>query len=151
MTKPYSEPIQTVLTTSPNRTWKQLKPYSICTRTQACFLSFSVGLTRKIRRKLTRFRFQTVRETVLGQRMISGLPNANAKSQCFGCAIPQCAPLRPVVALKSQFLIAKSQRDTLRFGTQVPKSHWPLSFSPLNRNVLNRSVFNTQTQLNRKR
>ena len=49
VTKPYSEPIQTVLTTSPNRTWKQPKPYSICTRTKACFLSFSVGLTREIR------------------------------------------------------------------------------------------------------
>ena len=35
VTKPYSEPIQTVLTTSPNRTWKQPKPYSICTRTKA--------------------------------------------------------------------------------------------------------------------
>ena len=28
VTKPYSEPIQTVLTTSPNRTWKQPKPHS---------------------------------------------------------------------------------------------------------------------------
>ena len=47
ISKPYSEPIQTVLTTSPSRTWKQSKPYSICTRTKACFLSLFVGFTRK--------------------------------------------------------------------------------------------------------
>ena len=34
ITKPYSERIQTVPTTSPNCTWKQSKPYSICTQTQ---------------------------------------------------------------------------------------------------------------------
>ena len=44
----HSEPIQTVLKTNPNRTLKQSKPYSICTRTEVCFLSFSVRLTRKI-------------------------------------------------------------------------------------------------------
>ena len=72
ITKPYSEPIQTVLTTSRNRTWKQPKPYSICTRTKACFFSFSVGLTREILWELAHFRIQTVRETVLGQRLNKG-------------------------------------------------------------------------------
>ena len=42
-TKPYSEPIQPVLTTSPNCTWKQL-------------LSFSVGSPEETLWKLTRFR-----------------------------------------------------------------------------------------------
>ena len=41
--------------------------------------------------------------------------------------------------------------DTLRFGTQSPKSSWPLSFSHPESQRLNRSVFNTQMQLNRKR
>ena len=40
------------------------------TRTKACFLSFSVGLTRKILWELAHLRIQTVRETVLGQRLI---------------------------------------------------------------------------------
>ena len=70
ITKLYSEPIQTVLTTSQNRTWKQPKPYSICTRTKARLLSFSVGLTRKILSELAHIRTQTIRETVLGQRLI---------------------------------------------------------------------------------
>ena len=68
-------------------------------------------------------------------RTLSGLPNANAKSQRFSYATSQIATLPPVVALnrKSQLdtlaLNRKSQLDTLRFGTQFPKSHWPLSFS----------------------
>ena len=59
--------------------------------------------------------------------MLSGLPNANAKSQRFGYAISQIAPLPPVVAIAVSN--RTSQLDTLRFGTQLPKSHWPLSFS----------------------
>ena len=51
ITKPCLEAIQTVLTTSPNRTCKQSKPYSICTQTKIFFLSFSVGLTRITRSK----------------------------------------------------------------------------------------------------
>ena len=59
---------------------------------------------------------------------LSGLPNANAKSQRFSYAISQIAALPPAVAL-GPVLNCKSQLDTLRFGMQFPKSHWPLSFS----------------------
>ena len=45
--KPDSEPIQTVLPTSPNRSWKKSKPYSICTQDKICFLSLTVGFTRQ--------------------------------------------------------------------------------------------------------
>ena len=31
--------------------------------------------------------------------------------------------------VRPRILTRKSQLDTLRFGTQFPKSHWPLSFS----------------------
>ena len=51
------------------------------------------------------------------------------KTQRFSYAISQIAPLLPVVALNRSVLNRKSQLDTLRFGTQFPKSHWPLSFS----------------------
>ena len=54
---------------------------------------------------------------------LSGLSNANAKSQRFSYAISQIATLPSVVALNR-----KSQLDTLRFGTQFPKLDWPLSF-----------------------
>ena len=46
--KPYSRP-------NPNRTWKQLKLYAICTRTRVCFRSFSVGLTRNNSLKIDTF------------------------------------------------------------------------------------------------
>ena len=59
---------------------------------------------------------------------LNGLPNANAKSPHFGYAISQIATLPPVVALNRSSK-SQSQLDTLRFGTQFPKSHWPLSFS----------------------
>ena len=49
---------------------------------------------------------------------LSGL--ATAKSQRFSYAISQIASLPPVVALHR-----KLQLDTLRFGAQFPKSHWP--------------------------
>ena len=56
-TKPYSEPIQTVLTTSRNRTWKQPKPYSICTRTQACCLFPSLWGSQENLLKIDAFPF----------------------------------------------------------------------------------------------
>ena len=60
--------------------------------------------------------------------VLSGLPNANAKSQRFSYAISHITPLLLVVAL-NRSLNRKSQLDTLRLGTQFPKSHWSLSFS----------------------
>ena len=54
---------------------------------------------------------------------LSGLPIANAKSQRFSYAISQIAPPSPVA------LDRKSQLNTLHFGMQSIKSHWPLSFS----------------------
>ena len=55
---------------------------------------------------------------------LSGLPNANAKSELFSYTISQIATPSPLVALN-----LKSQLDMLRFGTQSTTSHWPLSFS----------------------
>ena len=63
---------------------------------------------------------------------LSGLPNANAKSQRFSHPICQIAPLPPVVALNRSFKSQIAARYTLRFGTQLPKLHWPLSFSASN-------------------
>ena len=37
----------------------------------------------------------------------------------------------PLWQLEIAILHRKSQLDTLRFGTQLPKSHWPLSLVPL--------------------
>ena len=63
-----------------------------------------------------------------GAPRLSGLPNANAKSQRFSHANSQIATLSPVVALNRN---SKSQIAAryVHFGTQLPKSHWPLSFS----------------------
>ena len=60
---------------------------------------------------------------------LSGLPNANAKSQRFSNAISQIATLPPVVALNRNSRSQIAARAALRFGTQFPKSHWRLSFS----------------------
>ena len=69
---------ETVLETNPNPTADQSKPYLETIETifnlysdKICFLSLTVGLTRKCHWKLARFRFQTVRDTVLGQRLIT--------------------------------------------------------------------------------
>ena len=64
-----------------------------------------------------------------GHKRLSGLANANAKSQRFSYATSQIATLPPVLALNRSSKNRKLQLDTLRFGTQFPKSHWPLSFS----------------------
>ena len=58
---------------------------------------------------------------------LTGLPNTNAKSQRFSYVISQISTLPPVVALNRCFK-SQLQLDMLRFGTQFPKSHWPLSF-----------------------
>ena len=57
----------------------------------------------------------------------SGLPNAKVKSPRFSYAISQIATLPPVVALNRSSKSQIAAIDTLRFGTQFPKSHWPLS------------------------
>ena len=57
---------------------------------------------------------------------LSGLPNANAKSQRFSYAISQIAPLPPVAPnRRSKSQIAASYAA---FWNAIPKSHWPLSF-----------------------
>ena len=56
VTKLYSEPIQTVLPTNPNRTRKQSKPYSICAQTR--YVSFlDRGPHKTISLKIVMFRF----------------------------------------------------------------------------------------------
>ena len=61
---------------------------------------------------------------------LSGLPNANVKSQRFSYAISQIATLPPVALIA--VLNRKSQLETLRLDTQSTKLHWHLSFSDLN-------------------
>ena len=72
---------------------------------------------------------------------LSGLPNANAKSQRFSYAISQVATPPLVVALNRS---SKSQLDTLRSGTQSPNRIGLIPLVPPNRSVLNRNAFKAQ-------
>ena len=80
--------------------------------------------------------------------LLSGLPNANAKSLRFSYAISQITTLPPVVALNRS---SKSQIVRCVLARSFPNRIGLFPLVPLNRSVLNRSVFKTQTQLNRKR
>ena len=53
---------------------------------------------------------------------LSGLLNANAKSQRFSYAISQIATLPPVAGLNRNSEFIKSQRDTLRFWHAIPQT-----------------------------
>ena len=88
---------------------------------------------------------------VITWQHLSGLPNANAKSQRFSYAISQIATMPPVVApnRSSKSQIAAKYAAFWHAISQIALVSFPLV--SLNRSVLNRSVFKTQTQLNRKR
>ena len=60
---------------------------------------------------------------------LSGLPNANAKSQRFSNAISQIATLPPVVALNRNSKSQIAARYAAFWHAVSQKSHWPLSFS----------------------
>ena len=93
-TEPYSDHLL-------NRTWNPSELYSdkeIPFRSALRRLHCSLGSQLGIHRKLGLSPLGTVHATVLGHSLISGLPNANAKSKRFSYATSQIATLPPMVA-----------------------------------------------------